>query len=104
MITLEDYQRAERELAVRESRRGWRIHAAIYAVVMTALTVLNVVLVLTTDADFFWFPFPLVGWGIGLAMHYLHGVRWAEREIGARQARIAKLAAERAGTAADLPG
>lgn len=92
MISVEDYQRAERELMMREWRRGWRIHAAIYAVVMTALTALNAALVLTTDADFFWFPFPLVGWGIGLAMHYLHGVRWAEREIGARQARISERA------------
>ncbi len=88
MISAEDYQRAERELTMREWRRGWRIHAAIYAVVMTALTALNVALVLTTDADFLWFPFPLVGWGIGLTMHYLHGVRWAEREIAARQARV----------------
>lgn len=90
MVSLEDYQRAERELTLREWRRGWKIHATIYVVVMTALTVLNVVLVLTTDADFIWFPFPLVGWGIGLAMHYLHGSRWAEREIGARQARVAE--------------
>lgn len=88
MITTAAYQRAERELTVREWRRGWRIHAAIYALVMSGLIALNVLLAVYTDAGFFWFPFPLVGWGIGLTMHYLHGVRWAEREVRARQEQV----------------
>jgi hypothetical protein len=62
MITVEDYQRAERDLTLREWRRGWRLHAVVYAIVMTGLTLLNVLLVAYTDADFFWFPFPLIGW------------------------------------------
>jgi hypothetical protein len=97
MITVEDYQRAERDLTLADWRRGWRIHAAVYAVVNTGLTVLNVLLVVAGDAGFLWFPFPLVGWGIGLAMHYLHGVRWAEREVRARQARIEERAGRRPG-------
>jgi hypothetical protein len=92
MITVEDYQRAERDLTLREWRRGWRLHAVVYAIVMTGLTLLNVLLVAYTDADFFWFPFPLIGWGIGLTMHYLHGVKWAEREITARQAQVSERA------------
>jgi hypothetical protein len=35
-----------------------------------------------------------VGWGVGLTMHYLFGVRWAEREVRARQARVERYARE----------
>ena len=92
MVTLERYEQAELDLTRAEWRRGFWIHAVVYAVVTTGLIVLNVVLAARTDSDFLWFPFPLIGGGIGLAMHYLHGVRWAEREIRARQARIEDLA------------
>lgn len=88
MITIADYEHAERAMAVREGRRGFVVHATVYALVMTGLTILNLVLIGQTDDGFVWFPFPLVGWGIGLTMHYLHGVRWADRETRARQARI----------------
>jgi hypothetical protein len=92
MITLHDYEVAERDLARREGRRGFVIHAVIYAIVMTGLTVLNLVLIGQTEDSFVWFPFPLAGWGIGLTMHYLHAVRWADREILARQGQIEKAA------------
>jgi hypothetical protein len=88
MVTAEEYKLAEREMTLREWSRGWKIHAAIYGVVITGLTVANVLINTLTDAWFYWFPFPLVGWGIGLAFHYLHGVRRAEREIQTRQAEI----------------
>jgi hypothetical protein len=40
-ITLEDYKRAERQLELKEARRGFTIHAIVYAVVMTSLVILN---------------------------------------------------------------
>ena len=88
MITVADYERADLEFSLREMKRGWRIHAAVYAVVITGLTVLNLLLVAKTEADFLWFFFPLVGWGIGLTMHYLGVTRWGARDIGRRQASI----------------
>ena len=88
MITLADYQRAERDMALREGKRGFAIHAVVYAVVMAGLTVLNILLITQTDEDFAWFVFPLIGWGIGLSMHYLHGVRWVDRETHERQTKI----------------
>ena len=88
MITVADYERADLEFSLREMKRVWRIHAAIYAVVITGLTVLNLLLVTQTDADFLWFFFPLVGWGIGLTMHYLGMTRWGARDIARRQASI----------------
>lgn len=88
MLTAHDYEVAERDLVLPLARRGWAIHATVYAIVNLALVVLNVVLVTTTSADFWWFPFPLVGWGIGLTMHYLHGVRWAGEELTRHQEQV----------------
>lgn len=88
MVTTEEYKRAERDLMRADWQRGWRIHAVIYTLVNAGLIALNVLLVQVTDSGFYWFAFPLVGWGIGLTFHYLHGVRWAEREIRERQRTI----------------
>lgn len=93
MVTVDEYQQAEREYTVREQRRGFTAHATVYAVVMSVMIVINVVLIATTDADFLWFPFPLVGWGLGLLNHYLWGVRWVDRGIRTRQATITRRAA-----------
>ena len=88
MVTVVEYRQAERDYTVREQRRGFRAHAIVYAVVMPFMIVGNLVVIATTDADFLWFPFPLVGWGLGLLNHYLWGVRWVERGIRARQEMI----------------
>ena len=95
MLTVADYERAELQITTRESKRGFALHAGIYAVVMTGLIVLNLLVVTRTTADFVWFPFPLLGWGVGLTMHYLHGVRWHERDIRNRQDKIERHAATR---------
>jgi 2TM domain len=63
-ITLEDYKWADRELEREEARRGFTIHAIVYALVMTGLIILN----LTVATEFPWVIFPLVGWGIGLTL------------------------------------
>jgi hypothetical protein len=67
----------------------------VYAVVMTGLTVLNLVLVSLTTADFLWFPIPLICWGIGLTVHYLYGVRWVDRQVRDHQSLIEHLAEQR---------
>ena len=90
MLTAEEYRQAEFGYTLVESRRGFKVHAAVYAVVMTALIVLNSLLVAYTDADFPWVVFPFVGWGIGLTFHYLYGFR-----LGADAARTRQLKVER---------
>jgi hypothetical protein len=85
MMTAEEYRQAEFGFTLAESRRGFRIHAAVYAVVITGLIVLNSLLIAYTDADFPWVVFPLVGWAIGLTFHYVYGVRRAGNAIRARQ-------------------
>ena len=77
-----------------EARRGFKIHAAVYAVVMTGLIVLNVLLITLTDANFPWVVFPLVGWGIGLTFHYIDAFRREGRGIRARQEKIERYAAK----------
>jgi hypothetical protein len=97
MVTINDYKSIEREVAVREGRKGFFVHATVYTLVMAGLIILNLVLLAQTDDSFLWFPFPLIGWGIGLSMHYVHGVRWADREMQRHQAEIERLAADRRG-------
>jgi 2TM domain len=88
-ITLEDYKRADRQQEREEARRGFTIHAIVYAVVMTGLIILN----LTVATEFPWAVFPLVCWGFGLTMHYLFGVRWVGKVITDRQAKVEQRAA-----------
>jgi hypothetical protein len=97
MVTINDYKSVEREVAVREGRKGFFVHATVYTLVMAGLIILNLVLFAQTDDNFLWFPFPLIGWGVGLSMHYLHGVRWADREMQRHQAEIERIAADRRG-------
>src|SRR5690242_12709350 len=88
MLTDEEYRQAEFGFTFAELRRGFRIHAAVYAFVMTGLIVLNALLIAYTDANFPWVVFPLVGWGVGLGLHYVFGYRHAADEARARQVRV----------------
>jgi hypothetical protein len=88
MLTAEEYRQAEFGYTLTESRRGFKIHAAVYAVVMTGLIVLNSLLWVYSDGDFPWAVFPLVGWGIGLTFHYIYGYRGAADEARGRQRKV----------------
>jgi 2TM domain len=43
---------------------------------------------------FLWFFFPLIGWGIGLLMHYLFGVLWVRSETENWQSKVEQRARE----------
>ncbi len=88
MLTAEEYRQAEFGYTLTESRRGFKIHATVYAVVMTGLSVLNALLWVYADAHFPWAAFPLVGWGIGLTLHYVYGFRRAGDEARSRQRKV----------------
>ena len=90
MLTADEYRRAEFGYTLAESRRGFKIHAAVYGIVMTGLIVLNALLWAFADWDFPWVVFPLIGWGIGLTLHYIFGFRRAADEARARQLRVEK--------------
>jgi hypothetical protein len=91
MLTAEEYRQAEFGYTVAESRRGFEIHAAVYALVVTGLCVLNAFLWIYADT-FPWAAFVLVGWGIGLTFHYIYGYRKAPVEAQARQQRVEEYA------------
>ncbi|HYZ20195.1 MAG TPA: 2TM domain-containing protein [Gaiellaceae bacterium] len=88
MLTADEYRQAEFGYTLEEARRGFKIHATVYAIVNTGLIVLNAVLWTYTDGDFPWAIFPLVCWGIGLTFHYVYGLRRAGDQLRARQRNI----------------
>jgi hypothetical protein len=71
-----------KEINLEDARADFAAHAALYMLVMTALIVLN----FSFLTGFWWSVIPLVGWGIALALHYLH-VRRIERADADRRAR-----------------
>jgi 2TM domain-containing protein len=85
MLTAKEYKKAEFDLAVADERRGFTVHACVYAVVNAGLIALNALLWVFTDADFPWAIFPLACWGIGLTFHYFDAIRHEGRSIRARQ-------------------
>ena len=76
------YQNAKKRVA---ALRGFRVHLTVYLIVNTGLFLLDVI----TSPSSFWFFWPLMGWGIGVAMHALNvygfegrfETDWEERKI-----------------------
>ena len=60
----EAYLKAKKRV---EARMGFYIHLAVYFMVNTFLTILN----LTFTSDYFWVIWPMIGWGAGLIIHAL---------------------------------
>ncbi len=65
--TTEEQQatQAERRAFVAEQNAEFQTHLGVYVLVNTFLFFLNAV----TSPDAWWFVFPLMGWGLGLAIH-----------------------------------
>jgi hypothetical protein len=65
--------------------RGFYIHLVVYVLINTMLFLLNI----ATSPDILWFYWPLLGWGIGIAMHAFFvfgfgrwfGPDWEENKI-----------------------
>ena len=61
--------------------KGFYGHLLAYCIVMPSLVYFNI----TTSPHFYWFWFPLLGWGFGLFMHSLQVLwkpsKWEERKI-----------------------
>jgi hypothetical protein len=78
----ERYQRARQRV---QQIKGFYIHLAVYVLVNSGLLLLDLI----TSPGAFWFYWPLLGWGIGLAAHAVSvfglgtwfGPAWEEREI-----------------------
>lgn len=79
------HMKAKREVA---ARRGFYIHALVYACVISSLIGLNMLL----PKSGWWAHWPAIGWGIGLFFHGIavfmssrpFGQDWEERKIQER--------------------
>jgi hypothetical protein len=68
-----------------EDIKGFYVHVGVYVIVNAALIAIN----LLSSPDTLWFYWPLLGWGIGLAIHAftlileggILGSDWEERKI-----------------------
>jgi hypothetical protein len=72
-----------RRLAIRRAdmKLAFRSHLMAYVIVNAGLVAIN----LLTSDDYFWFIWPMLGWGIGLAAHgvtvYMDGEGMRDRLI-----------------------
>jgi asparagine N-glycosylation enzyme membrane subunit Stt3 len=82
MDTAQRYQRARQRV---QAIKGFYIHLTVYMLVNAGLLLIN----LLSSPAAFWFYWPLLGWGIGLAAHAVAvfgvagwlGTDWEERQI-----------------------
>jgi len=81
-ISLAEYKKAYREMIKENERRGFLIHAAAYVLVNIMLIVINLVY----SPSVVWFFYPLIGWGVGLAMHYTGAIKWIESDLEKKEA------------------
>ena len=84
MHTSEELSRAKKRV---KAKKDFYQHLMSYAIVNSFLFALNLI----TSPGYLWFVFPLMGWGVGLAFHYVgvFGIpgfdilskEWEDREI-----------------------
>ncbi len=64
MESQEAYQKAKKRV---EAKIIFYIHLAVYVGVNILLVIINLI----TSSQYFWFQWPLIGWGLGLFFHAL---------------------------------
>jgi len=82
-ISLEAYKKAYREIVTGEEKRGFAVHLVVYVLVNTMLIAMNFIY----SPEAIWFFYPLIGWGIGISMHYLFGIRWIGKVLEENEAK-----------------
>ena len=76
------YQRARKKV---EALKGFYVHLGVYVTINLLLFLINMIL----SPDRLWFFWPLMGWGIAIALHAfrvfgsggIFGTDWEERKI-----------------------
>jgi len=63
-----DCGQRENDARMKEEQNGFKIHRTIYTCIIGLLIVIN----LTVTPKFIWFVFPMLGWGMGLTVHYIN--------------------------------
>jgi hypothetical protein len=83
-VTLQEYEHAERVIAHEGARTGLVIHGVMTALVSAALVLINVALA----PEFPWSPFPIVGMGIGLAVHWWFGYHKLDEQLDRKHGEV----------------
>ncbi len=83
-MTADEYRSRAREYELNEAKKGLIIHSAVTVVASVILAAVN----LTFVPQFPWFIFPVLGMSIGVAVHYLFGVRLAPVFMDEKERRI----------------
>jgi hypothetical protein len=87
-VTLNEFKRAEETVSTEEAKTGFEIHLVVYVLVNLLLFIIN----MANRSGGLWFFYPLIGWGIGLSIHYIAGVRGARNSVIGHQAKVEQLA------------
>ena len=82
-FSLDEYKKAYREIRKEELKRGFFVHLVVYIIVNVMLIAINLIY----SPQIIWFLYPLIGWGIGISMHYLFGIRWIEKGLEEMEAK-----------------
>lgn len=87
-VSLEEYQDAYREMRMEEEKKHFLGHLTAYILVNILLVIIN----LLVTGKPLWFFYPLIGWGIGIALHYMNTTRWVKTELKEKEAMAEKMA------------
>ena len=68
------YEKASKRV---EEQLDFFSHLAVYGIVNAILIVINV----TTSPGYYWFKWPLLGWGIGVFFHGMSTYVWGEGSL-----------------------
>ena len=82
-ISLENYKKAYREIIKEDKKKGFIIHFIVYIIVNSMLIINNLIF----SPQKIWFIYPLLGWGIGIAIHYLSDIVWIDKILENKEAR-----------------
>lgn len=82
MEDIEKYKRAKERVV---ELKGFYLHLIVYGLVNLSMFIYNLVV----SPDYYWFVWPMVGWGIGLSIHALSvflrgkifGKGWEDKKI-----------------------
>jgi hypothetical protein len=80
-ISLDEYKKAYREIEIVEGKKSFSVHLVLYVLINAMLIAINFIY----TPKVVWFFYPLIGWGIGISLHYLFGVRWLEKTLKGKE-------------------
>ena len=73
MSQTDEYRRARGRA---QAKFGFFVHGAVFVAVMALLVIINMI----TSPDAIWFIWPLIGWGLALALHAVWVFLFADRD------------------------